>query len=131
MVNGYMNLIKTTAPAGVLILDSFLYQLVSTSIRGNNGIARVLAHTRKVCFIVTILPWVCLNTLFKINIFDYHLVLIPMNVDGNHWVGCEVDLNKNRVSFFDSLHRLNKSKVAGWEQVRGQYKYFRSNLMLL
>lgn len=130
VVNGYMALIRATAPAGVLILDSFLFSLISASAEGNNGFERVLAHTKRVSFIVNFLPPVCLDGLIQFNIFDYHRVLFPMHIDDDHWVASEVDLDKRHVCFFDSLHNSNKGKVATWKRVSELYECLDQILMI-
>ncbi|KAL6935298.1 hypothetical protein ACO0R3_000340 [Hanseniaspora guilliermondii] len=48
----------------------------------------------------------------KKNINDVHKILVPINVNRNHWVCSMIDLQKNKIFYLDSLCSTKNSPIA-------------------
>jgi len=45
------------------------------------------------------------------NIFDLHMLMFPIHVDGTHWILAVVNFWKERIEMYDSLHALHQGKL--------------------
>lgn len=45
------------------------------------------------------------------NIFDLHMLMFPIHVDGTHWILAVVNFWKTRIEMYDSLHALHQGKL--------------------
>ncbi|CAF1117201.1 unnamed protein product, partial [Brachionus calyciflorus] len=80
IVNFYFNLLKTHSKKKLFVFDSFFYYRLQ-----QNGPKSVL-HWYK-----------------NENIFAYEMVLVPINVNNNHWILCSIDNLKCTVEVYDSF----------------------------
>jgi sentrin-specific protease 1 len=47
----------------------------------------------------------------RINIFDFHYVLCPVNVGGNHWTLAVIDNKKKAIFYFDSMNKSDQGHI--------------------
>ncbi|WRT63527.1 uncharacterized protein IL334_000432 [Kwoniella shivajii] len=86
---------KTDGGKKIHFFNSFFYQRISDS--GHSAVKR---WTR------------------KLDIFDFDVVLFPINIGNMHWTACAINLEKKRIEYYDSMGDSGNQRANVFKRVR-------------